>query len=74
MDLSSFPNLHAWWKRIDERPAVKKGTAIPSESQLINAKYQERLKSEPEFKQKETELNEITKKAKEQYNYKYSSP
>lgn len=74
VDLSSFPNLEKWWKRINERPAVKKGTAVPSESQIVNAKYQERLKSEPDFKQKEDELKELGNKAKEQYNYKYSSP
>lgn len=53
---------------------MKKGTAVPSESQLVNARYQERLKTEPEFKQKEDELKDIGKKAKEQYNYKYASP
>lgn len=74
IDLTNFPNLEKWWKRIYDRPAVKKGTAVPSESKLINAVYQERLKSEPEFKQKEDELKEIGNKAKEQYNYKYSSP
>ena len=43
-------------------------------SKNVNAAYVERLKNEPEFKQKEDELTEATNKAKEQYNYKYSSP
>lgn len=47
---------------------------MPSESQIVNKRHQERLKEEPEFKQKEDELAEIGKKAKEQYGYKYSSP
>ncbi|KAL1310547.1 hypothetical protein AAFC00_000827 [Neodothiora populina] len=74
IDLKQFPNLEKWWKRINERPAVKKGTAVPSESQIVNEGYQKRLKSEPDFKQKEDELKEHMLKAKEQYNYKYSSP
>ncbi|KAF1354600.1 glutathione S-transferase [Delphinella strobiligena] len=74
VDLTQFPNLEKWWKRINDRPAVKAGTSVPNESQIVNTKYQERLKTEPEFKQKEDELKELGKKAKEQYNYKYSSP
>ncbi|KAJ9645791.1 hypothetical protein H2201_003629 [Coniosporium apollinis] len=72
--LSDFPNLEKWWARVNERPAVKKGTSVPSESQIVNAAYLRRLKEEPEFKQKEEELAELLNKAKEQYNYKYSSP
>ncbi|GAB7350116.1 hypothetical protein MBLNU459_g0781t1 [Dothideomycetes sp. NU459] len=74
VDLDKFPNLKKWWERINARPAVQKGTAVPSESQLVNVKYQERLKTEPDFKKKEDELKEIGDKAKEQYNYKFSSP
>lgn len=74
VDLSKFTNLNAWWKRINDRPAVQKGVSIPSESKLVNTAYQERLKTEPEFKQKEEELKELGDKAKEQYNYKFSSP
>ena len=53
---------------------MQKGTKVPSESPIVNKRYQERLKEEPEFKEKEEELAEIGKKAKEQYGYKYSSP
>lgn len=74
VQLDQFQNLHKWWERVNARPAVQRGTAVPSESQLVNKRYQERLKEEPEFKQKEDELAEICKKAKEQYGYKYSSP
>jgi len=74
VQLDQFKNLHKWWERVNARPAVQRGTAVPSESQLVNKRYQERLKEEPEFKQKEDELAEICKKAKEQYGYKYSSP
>ncbi|PNS19145.1 Elongation factor 1-gamma 1 [Sphaceloma murrayae] len=74
VDLSQFPNLHKWWERINNRPAVKRGTSIPSESKLVNAAYQERLKNEPDFKEQEDKLKDLGNKAKEQYNYKYSSP
>ncbi|KAG8625129.1 hypothetical protein KVT40_006880 [Elsinoe batatas] len=74
VDLTQFPNLYKWWERINARPAVKRGVAIPSESKLVNTAYQERLKTEPEFKEQEDKLKDLGNKAKEQYNYKYSSP
>ena len=74
VDLKQFPNLHKWWEKINSRPAVKKGTAVPNESKFSNEVYQQRLKDEPEFKEQEEKLKEIGNKAKEQYNYKYSSP
>jgi glutathione S-transferase len=75
VDLSKFPNVEKWWKRINDRPAVQKGTAVPAGlSKIANAAYQERLKSEPEFKENEDRLKELGDKAKEQYNYKYASP
>lgn len=72
--LEQYPNLQKWWERINSRPAVQKGTAVPNESPFVNKKYLQRLKDEPEFKQKEEELEELCKKAKDQYEYKYSSP
>jgi len=74
IDLSKFPNLEKWWKRIEERPAVRKGLAVPGESSLINTAYKKRLAEEPEFKEKEDKLREAGDKAKEQYGYKYASP
>ena len=76
VDLSQFKNLEAWWKRINDRPAVKKGTAVPSESQIVNAAYQRRMgdSSEKDFQEKERELKKWGDEAKEKYGYKYSSP
>lgn len=74
MDLSKFPNLEKWWKRIEERPAVQKGLKVPSESQIINRAYLRRLKEEPEFKKGEDKLKKLGDEAKEQYNYKFSTP
>lgn len=74
VDLANFPNLEKWWKRINDRPAVKKGCAIPGESRLINEAYLRRLKEEDGFKESENKLKDLGNKAKEQYNYKYASP
>ena len=74
VQLHEFPNLQKWWQRINDRPAVRKGIAVPSESQIVNKRYLERLEEETEFKKKEEELKELGRKAKEQYGYKYSSP
>jgi len=74
VDLSKFPNLESWWQRIYDRPAVKKGTSVPTESKSMNVAYQRRLKEEPGFKENEDRLKDLGDKAKEQYNYKYASP
>jgi glutathione S-transferase len=74
VDIDQFPNLHAWWKRITERPAVQKGLAIPNKSVSGNDAYLQRLKDDKEFAEKEKELKDAINKAKEQYGYKYSSP
>lgn len=74
VDLTQFPNLYKWWERIWARPAVKKGVSVPSEPSITNEAYQRRLKEEDGFKDKEDELKEICRKAKEQYDYKYSAP
>lgn len=74
IDLDQFPNLKKWWERINARPAVKKGLAIPNEPSITNEPYLRRLKEEDGFKEKEDELKELANKAKEQYGYKYSSP
>ena len=74
VDLDSFPNLYKWWERISERPAVKRGVAVPTEPGITNGPFKEKLKNDSEFKQKHEELQDLLKKAKEQYSYKYSSP
>ncbi|CAK1364507.1 unnamed protein product [Cercospora beticola] len=74
VNLENFPNLYKWWERINARPAVKRGVAIPEESSLTNEAYKRRLKEEDGFKEKEDELGNLLKKAQEQYEYKFSSP
>lgn len=74
MDLSQFKNLERWWKSIDDRKAVQKGTSVPTESKLVNAKFAETVKGDEEMKKKEEMLKEALVKAKEQFNYKFSAP
>lgn len=76
IDLAQFPNVQKWWKRVNDRPAVQKGLAIPYPSPMpfTVEKYLEKMKEDPEFKQKEEELKAEADKAKEQYDYKYASP
>ena len=74
VDLSQFPNLEKWWKSINERPAVKKGQSIPGPSSYTNENFLQKLKDDKEFADKNAELQKLRDEAKEQYNYKYSSP
>ena len=30
VELETYPNVYKWWKRISERPAVKRGVQVPS--------------------------------------------
>lgn len=74
VDLDQFPNLYKWWERINARPAVKKGLAIPNEPTITNEPYKKKIKEDAEYKKKEDELKDLANKAKQQYDYKYSSP
>ncbi|KAF1995993.1 glutathione S-transferase II [Amniculicola lignicola CBS 123094] len=74
VDLDAFPNLLAWWERINARPAVQKGLSIPQKSGFGNETYAQRLKDDKEFVAKEQELAKAIAAAKEQYGYKYASP
>lgn len=74
VDLDAFPNLKAWAERITARPAVQRGISIPFKSGFGNEAYAQKLKDDPEFAQKEKELADKIKAAKDQYGYKYSSP
>jgi len=74
VDLSRFEHLNKWWERINEREAVKKGCAVPSESRLVNSVFVETLKSDEEARKKEEGLKEELEKARVQYGYKFSAP
>lgn len=74
VEIDDFPNVKAWWERISARPAVQKGAAIPSKSPFGNAAYDQKVKEDKEFAEKEQTLKKQIKEAKEQYGYKYASP
>ncbi|CAL3968799.1 unnamed protein product [Diplocarpon coronariae] len=74
VDLTKFTNVERWWKSIEQRPAVRAGLDVPSESKLVNTAYQRRLKEEDGFKESEDRLKELGDKAKEQYQYKFAAP
>ncbi len=74
VDIGQFPNLEAWWKRIFDRPAVQKGLSVPRRGPFGNEPYAQKLKEDKEFAEKEQNLAEQIKAAKEKYGYKYSSP
>ncbi|KAI1106592.1 glutathione S-transferase [Jackrogersella minutella] len=74
IDISQFPNVEKWLDRINERPAVKKGIAIPFESSFVNATIIEANKTDPEKKAASEESARFLNQCKEKYGYKYASP
>ncbi|KJZ74616.1 hypothetical protein HIM_05966 [Hirsutella minnesotensis 3608] len=69
IDLAKFPAVLAWLRRCYERPAVKRGFAVPSLGSFSAYRGQE-----PEAADKTRELTKLVDQAKEQYGYKYASP
>jgi len=53
VEVTDFKNVEAWLKRIDARPAVKRGVDIPKQAGNVNAVYQKRLGEDKEFAGKE---------------------
>ncbi|KAF2867431.1 glutathione S-transferase II [Massariosphaeria phaeospora] len=74
VELDDFPNLKAWSERINARPAVQKGLAVPQKITFGNDTYLKRLEEDEEYAKKEKELREQIAAAKDQYGYKYASP
>src|SRR4051812_443722 len=56
VDVDAFPNLKAWWKRIYERPAVQKGLSVPRKGAFGIEAYEQRMKDDKEFAEKEQKL------------------
>lgn len=69
-----FPHVAAWLDRCLERPGVKRGFAIPQESPFGNKTFLQKVKDDPETRQKAEETKKLIDDAKAQYNYKYASP
>ncbi|KAB5566801.1 glutathione S-transferase II [Coniochaeta sp. 2T2.1] len=73
-----FPNVKAWLDRLLERPAVRKGLAIPSESPITNEAIAKKLAAEgeegDEARAKAEAARKLIADAKEEFGYKYASP
>lgn len=74
VEIDDFPNLKAWWERVSARPAVQAGISIPQKSAFGNAAYEQRVKDDKEYAEKERALKAQIQAAKDQYGYKYASP
>ncbi|KAI1380354.1 glutathione S-transferase [Hypoxylon crocopeplum] len=74
IDISMFPNVEKWLARCLERPAVKKGFAIPAESTMSNAAVLKAREEDPEKKKEAEESLKFLNECKEKYGYKFSSP
>jgi len=68
-----FPNVKAWLDRLLERPAVRKGLAVPSESPMSNAALAKKME-DPEGRKAEEAVRKLIDDAKEEFGYKYASP
>lgn len=76
IDIDQFPNVKAWLERVLERPAVKKGLAVPSgESNLSNAALARRVaEGDEDAKQLVEGAKKLIDEAKKEFGYKYASP
>jgi glutathione S-transferase len=72
-----FPHVYQWWSRISDRPAVQKGTTIPSGQEFAFGYKQlkQKAKDDPEGTEaQERPLREALEKAKKEFGYEYESP
>ncbi|KAH8903048.1 glutathione S-transferase [Coniochaeta sp. PMI_546] len=70
-----FPHVQAWLDRLLERPAVRKGLAVPQESSFSNAAIAKRLaEGDEEVRQQIEAAKKLIADAKEEFGYKYASP
>ncbi|KAF4446423.1 hypothetical protein F53441_9940 [Fusarium austroafricanum] len=65
-----FPNVKAWFSRVLERPAVRRGMLLPSGEDKPTGLDP----VDGETRKKRAELKKVIDEAKEQFGYKYSSP
>lgn len=69
-----FPSVAAWFDRCYERPGVRRGFAIPIDAPFSNRALLQKIKDDPETRQKADETKKLIDDAKAQYGYKYASP
>lgn len=66
-----FSNLYKWWQRIEERPAVRAGLAVPKPAPYVNTALQKTYDEDMEARDKNSELQKLANEAKKQYDYKF---
>ncbi|CAH0052785.1 unnamed protein product [Clonostachys solani] len=69
LDLAQFPHVKAWFERCAERPAVRRGLALPAPFRTSLLK-----ELDPAAAEAEAEVKKLVDGAKEKYGYKYTSP
>ncbi|OIW25304.1 glutathione S-transferase II [Coniochaeta ligniaria NRRL 30616] len=76
IDLAAqFPNVQAWLDRLLERPAVRKGLAVPNESTMSNAAIAKKIAEGDEDTIKADQAaRKLIADAKAEFGYKYASP
>ncbi|KAF1816570.1 glutathione S-transferase [Eremomyces bilateralis CBS 781.70] len=74
LEIERFPNLVRWVTELEKRPAVQRGIAVPYKTNLTHSAYKKKLEEEPETRKEFEGFVELITKAKEQYEYKYTSP
>ncbi|KAJ4134946.1 Glutathione S-transferase 2 [Fusarium equiseti] len=66
----NYPNVKAWFARMLERPAVRRGMLLPTNENKPTGLDP----VDEETRKKRADLKAIVDEAKEQFGYKYSSP
>lgn len=77
IDLAAqFPHVQAWLDRLLERPAVRKGLAVPSgESTMSNAAIAKKIaEGDEEAVKADRAARKLIADAKAEFGYKYASP
>lgn len=65
-----FPSVYKWWEQINERPAVKKGTMVPSgeEFRFGYEVVRRKMKEDPEgYEERERPLKEALEMARKEF-------
>ena len=74
LDLDKWPNVKAWWARVNGRPAVRRGTNVPKPPRFTNEAFQKLVSENPEGAEMENGLKDALERARQEYNYVYKSP
>jgi glutathione S-transferase len=75
IDLERFPNVLAWWERINAREAVKSGMTVGGRAMPLGWEAASAMKKNPEVWEKmEAPLRDALQSAQKEFGYVYKSP